>query len=135
VIPPGPSASTLTLYIGVSWFWGVPVGTLGIDVDVDGRSVTRGQTFPTPAARKKPDSFHVDLTKGRHRLRARCGSENAAFEVEFEITARDRYAQLSYNYYPKDHPYYQQHRPFDPQYPHGREGFAFKIQDRDFGWR
>ena len=128
--------SRLTLYVDVRWFWGEGPGSLDIDADIDGAPVTRGGKFPTPAARKKPDSFDVELSNGRHRLRARSASQGAEFEIEFEITGPEHFAQLCYDHYPKDHPYYQQYRPFDPSGTSGhREGFNFEIRDSDFGWR
>lgn len=114
--------SSLTLYVGVRWFQGSGPARLDIDVEIDGRSVTAGERFPTPDARKKPDSFHVELAPGRHRLRAACASRGAQFEVEFDLTRDPRYAQVCYNHYPKDS-------------PGSDEGFDFEIQGRDFGWR
>ena len=132
----GAATSSLTLYVGVRWFWSDRPGTLDVDVTLDGAEVTKGQTFPSPRARKKPDSFAIDLPKGRHRLVARSTTQGAWFEIEFDVTRDQHYAQLSYDYYPKDHPYYQQFRPFDPESTSGhREGFRFEIQDEDFGWR
>ena len=128
--------SRLSLYVDVRWFWSDGPGTLDIDVDIDGAPVTQGRSFPTPEARKKPDSFRLELPTGRHRLRARSGSQRAEFEIEFDLTGDEHYAQLCYDHYPKDHPYYQQYRPFDPAGASGhREGFNFVIQDRDFRWR
>jgi len=128
--------SRLCLYVDVRWFWREPTGSLDIDVDIDGAPVSRGKSFPTPAAGKKPDSFLLELAKGRHRLRAHSASQGAEVEIDFELTGDDHYAQLCYDYYPKDHPYYPQYRPFDPASTSGhREGFNFRMQDRDFGWR
>ena len=128
--------SRLRLYVGVRWFWSDRSGTLDIDADVDGVPVTEGKRFPTPAARKAPDAFVVELAPGRHRLRARSGSQGARFEVEFDMTENPAFAQLCYDHYPKDHPSYEQYRRFDPASTSGhREGFTFEIRDRDFGWR
>jgi hypothetical protein len=114
--------SDVTLYVGVRWFRASGPGRLDIDVDIDGTSVTAGETFPTPDARKKPDSFVVELPPGRHRLRASSRSRKARFEADFEVTRDRHYAQLCYNHYPAESP--------GPD-----EGFEFEIQDRDFGWR
>ena len=127
---------SLTLYIGVRWFWSSGPGQLDIDIEIDGKPVTTGERFPTPRARKKPDSFAVELAQGRHRLRAASPSQGTQFEVEFTVADKLRYAELCYDYYPKDAPSDRQDRPFDPNNPSGhREGFTFKIQDEDFGWR
>jgi hypothetical protein len=128
--------SDLTLYVSVAWFWSDGPGTLDIDVEIDGKPVTTGRCFPGPGAKKKPDSFGIELEKGVHRLTARSASQKAEFEVAFELGDIDQYADLCYQHYPKSHPYYQQYRPFDPASTSGhREGFTFKIQARDFGWR
>lgn len=128
--------SGLTLYVSVRWFWSDKPGTLDIDVEIDGNAVTSGRRFPSPEAKKKPDKLSLDLDKGRHRLKARSRSQKAEFEVEFEVGDAHQYADLCYDHYPKDHPYYPQYRPFDPASTSGhREGFTFQIQDRDFGWR
>jgi hypothetical protein len=115
--------SRLTLYVGVRWFGSDRPGTLDIDADIDGAPVTRGGKFPTPAARKAPDSFDVELSEGRHRLRARSASQGAEFEIEFDLTRDHHFAQLCYDHYAKDHPDRRQ------------AGFTFEIQVRDFGWR
>jgi hypothetical protein len=126
----------LLLYVGVRFFWGEKPGTLDIDVLIDGKPVSEGDTFPTAKAKKKPDSFSVGLDPGLHRLTARSVSQGASFEVGFEMGTAPRYAELSYDYYPKDHEDYGKYRPFDPESTSGhREGFTFSIQDRDFGWR
>jgi hypothetical protein len=90
---------SLTLVVGVRWFWSDREGRLDIDVDIDGTPVTHGERFPTPAARKKPDSFRLQLTPGRHRLRARSASQGA--EIEFELSGTPRYAELCYDHYPR----------------------------------
>ena len=115
----------LTLYIGVRWFWSSGPGQLDIDVEIDGKPVTKGERFPTPLARKKPDSFTVELAQGRHRLRAASPSQGAQFEVEFDVADQARYAELCYDYYPKDHPSYPQDRPF--------EGFTSRSRARISG--
>lgn len=126
----------LRLYVGVRWFWSARERKLDIDIEIDGQPVSTGERFPTSKARKSPDSFTIKLAEGRHRLRAVSASQEARFEVEFDVADVSRYAELCYDYYPRNDPYYQQYRPFDPNNTSGhREGFNFKIQDEDFGWR
>jgi hypothetical protein len=126
----------LTLYIGVRWFRADRPGRLDIDVFIDDEPVTVGQRFPTPKAKKKPDSYSEQLAPGDHVLRATCRSLKAEFRQEFEMIGKHLYAQLTFNHYPKADPRTAQVRPFDPATaPEHREGFEWEIRNRDFGWR
>ena len=128
--------TSFTLYVGVRFFWGSfdKVKSLDIDVWIDSMVVTQGREFPSPEARKAPDSFALQLAPGTHRLRAVSDKGEADFEIDFELSKERRFADLSLNYYPKDSPLWIQCQPeTNPEF--SSPGFEFESRKSDFGWR
>lgn len=114
----------LKLYIGVRYFGGNEgVGSFDMEVKIDDKVVANGH-FPTAFTLRSPDHINVQLSKGTHTISVKSSkADPQEFITTFEIGDKEQYAQINYDYYPKDHVNYD------------RRGFYFEIQSDDFGWR
>lgn len=116
--------SNLTLYIGVRYFGGDGgVGPFDMVISIDGKEVANGN-YPTTLTTRKPDQINIPLMAGQHTLHVKSNrAEPHEFTTTFTMEDREQFAQINYDYYPKDHVNYE------------KRGFNFEIQSDDFGWR
>ena len=114
----------LKLYIGVRYFGGNEgVGPFDMEVKIDDKIVAN-DNFPTTKQTRSPDNISIELSRGTHTLSVKSNrADPQEFTTTFEMGDKEQFAQINYDYYPKDHVNYE------------KRGFNFEIQSDDFGWR